>query len=291
MIKRSIHTLIILTALSITSCVKESLPECPYQFDTQVFVKDKNYSNTGIEGVDPISEDLPFKAYVSNIRYTLLHMKTGEVLSSPTTTQITGDEMEVSLDIDQVPDGEYTFTVWGNVDEYNNPSTPNVLHYNNSEGTDLYSITTQINVVGGINQTKRVGLERAKGKLLVIFNNLPASVVRIDEEVSSIYANIDEKGAYAGSTYVAKTFLKANQSLDRISTFLSPTIEGERSVLSLDFYTSTDGAPAASIPGIETIINKNQTTVLAINYNSLQRQVEVWDLIDGEWTLIIKLDV
>lgn len=291
MIKRSIYTLAILSALSTASCVKESLPECPYQFDTQVFVKDKNYANTGIEGVDPISEDLPFKEYVSNIRYTLLHMSTGEVITSPTTSHITGDEMEVSLNIDQVPDGEYTFTVWGNIDEYNNPATPHILHYNNEEGTDLYSITTQMSVIGGINQTKRVGLERAKGKLLVIFNNLPESVVRIDEEISSIYASIDEKGAYSGSTYVTKTFLKENQSLGRISTFLSPTIEGERSVLSLDFYTSADGTPAASIPGIETIINKNETTVLVINYNSLQRQIEVWDLIDGEWTLIIKLDV
>ncbi|MBK5722936.1 hypothetical protein JGH11_18870 [Dysgonomonas sp. Marseille-P4677] len=279
-------------ALVLTSCVKESLLECPYQYKIRVFVKDKNYNNSSAIGIDTIDENLPFKQYVSNIYYTLQNINTGENVINPFEKNITGDEKEIDIILDQIPDGEYRLTIWGNIEAIGNTvEDPSILHENKEEDTDEYIATEIIAIKTGLVQTKSIGLERIKGKLVVTLNNLPDYITQIREDVTSIYQTIDNNRKYSQETDVEKTFLKSTLSLKQISTFLAPTTDRNISILSLSFYRSDNSEPIVIVTPIEINITKNEITAVTINYNSSQNQLEVWVYIDNEWTLIQLLDI
>lgn len=273
------------------SCIKESLPECPYQYKIQLFVKDKNYANSSIVGTGIVDENLPFREYVSNIYYTLQDVNTGENIITPVENTIEGDEKETEIILDQIPDGEYLLTVWGNIEtEGNSVEDPSILHENKEEDTDEYIASEAITIKTGLAQEKSLGLERIKGKLLVTLNNLPDNVTQIIENVTSVYQKIDNRRVYSQKADVEKKFI-VNTSFDRASTFLAPTVNDEISVLSLSFYDATNNEASLIISPIEVKITRNEITAVNVNYNPTQNQVEIWVYIDNGWTLILELDI
>lgn len=282
---------IMLLVVCFTSCIKDPLPECPYQYRVQLSVKHKNYSNSSAVGTDMVvDEDLPFREYVSNIVYTLRNVNTGESVLDEVISVIPGNEKEMELIINQIPDGEYRLMVWGNVENtVNTIGTSFDLHKNNEESTDIYLASDVLTIKTGLSQKKSLELERTKGKLIVIFNDLPDHVVQIRKNITSVSQTIDHQGAYSGETNIEKIFLKNLQPLKRISTCLSPSVEGENSILSLSIYTSEDNEPALIIPPIEIKINKNEITAVTVNYDSLHGQLEIWIYIDDKWTLVKEL--
>ncbi|MBK5722988.1 hypothetical protein JGH11_19140 [Dysgonomonas sp. Marseille-P4677] len=283
---------ILLLAIYCTSCIKESLPECPYQYSIQVFVKDKNYSNSAAIGIDFIDENLPFREYVSNLYYILQSLNTGQNIINPVLRTITGDEKEVEIIIDQIPDGEYILTVWGNIEVAGSTvKDPSILHENKEEGADEYIASDTLVVKTGVAQKKSLGLERIKGKLNITFNNLPNNIEQIRERISSVYQKIENKGIYSDETEIEKIFLKTNQTIDRLSTFSAPSIIGKQSTLYLSTYEANTSTPALVISPIGINIARNEITAVTINYNSSLDQLEIWIYIDNEWTLIQVLDI
>lgn len=274
------------------SCVKEHLPECPYQYKIHLLIKDKNYTNTPIAGVDVVDENLPFRQYISTIYYTLRTLNTDENTITPVLNTITGNEKEVELILNQIPDGEYLLTVWGNVDFIGNTvSNPAILHKNKEEGTDEYITFDILTIQTGVMQEKSMGLERIKGKLVVTFDNLPANITTITEKVTSLYQHIDDQRIYSQKTDVQKSKSGNGSSLNRIETCLAPTISEEFSLLFLAFYESGSNTPIVSLPPIEINITRNTVSAVNINYNSPQDLLEIWVYIDDEWTLIRSLNI
>lgn len=283
---------IISIAFVLHSCVKEALPECPYQYSVRLFVEDKNYNNSTAIGMDIKDENLPFREYVSNIYYTLQDINTGENVMNLVEKKIAGDEKEVEIIFDQIADGEYLLTVWGNVETTGNiVEDPSILHENKQEDTDEYIASETIVIKTGQMQTKSIGLERIKGRLVVVFTNLPDEISKIDETVSSLYLTIANNMIYSQETDVEKIFMENIESIDRISTFLAPSIEDENSTLSLSFYRLNDIVPILTIPPFNIEIIKNEITAVTINYDAPQNLMEIWVYIDNEWTLIQKLDI
>lgn len=283
--------LIMLLGVSFTSCIKDPLPECPYQYSIQLSVKHKNYSNSSTIDADMVvDEDLPFGEYVSNIVYTLRNVNTGESILDEVINVIASDGKEIELIIDRIPDGEYRLTVWGNVENtVNSVGSSFDLHKDNAESTDIYWASDILTIKAGIPQEKSLQLERTKGKLMVVFNDLADHIVQIKKTVTSVYQKVDHQGSYSEKTDIEKIFLKNAQPLERVSTYLAPSMEGENSILSLSLYTADDHQPACIIPSIEIKINKNEITAVTINYNSLYGQLEIWIYINNEWTLIKEL--
>lgn len=284
--------IILLFALYYTSCIRESLPECPYQYNIQIFVKDKNYSNISAINMDTIDENLPFKQYVSNIYYTLQDINTGENIISPVLKTIVGNEKEVEFILDNIPDGEYLLTIWGNIETSGNSvEDPSFLHENKEEDSDEYMASEVLTIKTGLAQTKSIGLERIKGKLIVTYNNLSDDIFQIKEIVTSVYANVDNRRLYSLKTDVEKAFLKSNMSLNQTSTFLAPTIDNENSTLSLFLYGSDISTPLLTITPINIKIARNEITPIVINYNPSLGQLEIWVYIDNAWSLVLELDI
>lgn len=273
------------------SCIKETPDECPYQYNIQLYVIDKNYFNASAIGVE-ISEDLPFKQYIKNIFYTLYDPKTGRNVIEPQYLDISQTEKEVSLIFDFIPDGEYVLTVWGNVnnESKNYLQNPGLLHKDKKEDTDIYVATGVLNIVSGLAQEMRLGMERTKGKLEIKFENLPVTISNINQSTSSIYANVDNKLIYTNETVVEKVFQNNDIALLSLMTFLAPTVEGKRSQLML-LLNDINNQIILTIPAIEIFIKRNELTVLEINYNEVSNSLEIWLFLINEWILVNELDI
>lgn len=63
--------LVIVCILTFTSCIKDSLSDCTYRYQIKLFVEEKRYSGGYPDGVEPINENLEFKAYVGDLYYNV----------------------------------------------------------------------------------------------------------------------------------------------------------------------------------------------------------------------------
>lgn len=288
--KSKIIILLLLGGLG-ASCVKDTPPECPYQYNVQVYVKDKNYSNV-VES-DKISEDLPFRQYVNNIYYTLQNVSTGENIIEPQYLQVKDDNKEIYITFNTIPDGEYVLTIWGNVNEIEAKSKnldPGLLHPRKTEEADLYVASTNLKIVTGIAQEASAGLERTKGRLNVKVNNLPASVSRIEQSISEIQLEVNNRMRYTNITDVLKTFLSTSQALDSLVTFLAPTVDNDKSDLTLSLYDASNKL-FLTTPPVKLEIERNEISSLTITYNQAENNWEIWQLVDNEWVLINRLQI
>lgn len=283
-------TICLLFSISLlASCVRESLPECPYQYNIQLVVKDKNYlNNSGTEG-NIVDENLPFNQYISNIYYTLENIKTGNTNIKSPINKILGEEKNTNIILDHMPDGQYLLTVWGNVNE--SVIETLALHTDNTESTDIYLGSAILNIINGLAQDTILGMDRTKGKLSVKMNNLPESIVKIDQNISNIYKYVNAQRLYRDMANVKTTFRKSTQVLDKTSTYLAPTLNNEISKLTISFYTTDNSSPTLTLPSIDLEINRNDITEVTVNYNSTQDEIEIWVYIDSEWTLVKKLNI
>lgn len=282
---------LLLLATFFVSCLKETPLECPYQYNLQLYVIDKNYFNaSAVNGSIP--EDLPFRQYVSNICYTLHDQKTGNVVVEPKYADISQDTKEYSLILDLIPDGEYVLTVWGNVNKEAETylRDPGLLHVDKAENTDLYVASTPLKIVTGVALDMKLGMQRVKGKLQVSFKNLPDTVARIVHSVSSVYLEVDNELGYKGETNVEKAFLKGDQSFVLQQTLLAPTVANKKSQLMISLY-GNNGLSAITVPSIEIQMKRNELYALEINYDEISNVLEIWVLLNNEWTLIKKLDI
>lgn len=188
-----------------------------------------------------------------------------------------------------MPDGQYLLTVWGNVNESMIETLS--LHSDNTESTDIYIGAATLNIINGLAQDTVLGMDRTKGKLLVKMNNLPESIIKIDQNISNIYKYINAQRLYRDMADVKSTFRKSTQVLDKISSYLAPTVNGETSKLTISFYTTENSSPTLTLPSIDLEINRNEITEVTVNYNSTQDEIEIWVYIDSEWTLVKRLNI
>ncbi|NMA73832.1 MAG: hypothetical protein GX963_06645 [Bacteroidales bacterium] len=283
-----VAALLILFTLFFTSCIKDSLSECPSLFKVNLFVKDKNYFNSSEIGEPFIDENLPFRQYINNIHYRLQNAETGKIVLNSAIIVVTGEAKEMSITIDDIPEGEYKLTVWGNIEGVGTESY--ILHDNNKEKTDLYMGVVRLNVAKGVAQDKSLGMERTKGKLLLRLKNLPEFINKIEENITSVYGSINNEWLYSNVANVQKVFLRSELPLSRMSTFLAPSIAGEETGLRISLFTK-ESETSVFTPSIAISINRNEITAITMDYNAVQSQLEIWLYINNEWTLIEKLDI
>ncbi len=274
------------------SCVKESLPECPYQYGVQLFVLDKNYSNISGSLGESKPENLPFNQYITDIYYTLESLDMKNNIISPRYFEVKGDQKEITLTIDSVPDGNYVLTVWGNVNyKKNTLFDPEMLH-DNDEKADTYYVSDTLAIVSGIKKDIRLGMYRTKGLLDITINNLPESVVKVWERVSSVYQYMDKQSrGYTGMSDVEKNFLKSDQLMNKLDTYLAPTVEDRMSKLDIKLFTALSGEPMLTLPTMDIEIERNQVSSLLLNYLEEEGRLEIWSYINEEWTLIHMLEI
>lgn len=263
-----------------SSCTKDD-SFCLSQYSVEVSVKDVNYSNiANFPQLTPVSEGLPLRSYIGTIYYTLRNISTGAVVDEAPVKEVTGDNTSYTLKFNKMPKGKYELTVWGNL----TPDVPaGTLHPNGNEHTDIFMATDTLDF-GSSQRKSAIGLERTKGKLLIISANFPSEAGRIDEALSSVSQFVDPYFAYTGNGEVAKS-----QPFQNIAgTFLAPSVGNEKSKLKLSYY-SKDATPLLllTLPEIELAVRKNEISVVAVDY----QKAEIWLFINGDWSSIIHPDI
>ena len=199
--------LVILAAaatLLCSSCIREELPPCP-PLQVDVVVKDKNYFNAAAtDGIEPVRpENLPFREYVSTVYYRLDDAETGEMVLEQTNTVVAGDADTYAITFpESLPFGRYILTVWGNM-QSPRPLADDALYtevtqYHAAEN-DIYTTVDTLDY-DVYDARFTAELERAKGKLIVMAENMPEDVDFSTKDIDAIYQYIGRGLRYGGET-------------------------------------------------------------------------------------------
>ncbi len=293
----------VIPVLFFTSCVKESLPECcpdqngDGQLSVTLHVKDKNYTNVTDVGLEAVDENLPLNEYISNYYYILQDINTGVYTASGLFSVFGNHDEGIQFMIDNLPEGEYEIAALADIPEDANRTVGAiVLHRKGAEDSDLYLAIDTVLIAARESKNVSMDLTRLKGKLCVIFSNLPDEITKINTQVTSI-SQSRNAADYSGTTTVSKVFmrdpdqLKASDQSEQFDTFLAPSVEGSVSMLNLSLYSDGSDMPMHVIEPIEISINKNEITAVKLDYDDLSGDFAISVYIDYEWVVIKTLDI
>lgn len=275
-----------LLLLPFNSCIKEDLEECPVQFTVKVFVEDKQYIN--IEEVPQLGrkdETQPFRYFVGTLYYTLKNRATGVTTLASSYTPVMDNASSYTIVLNDIPEGAYELTVWGNVTQ---EALSGTLHRNNAELTDLYLGSLSVQLSASV-QNADLMLKRAKGNLVLLCNNFPSNITQLEENISSVYQSVDPEFVYSGEDGITKSV-----SIQPVNQFfLAPTVSGKLSKVNLHFYdpNGTTKSGDLQLPEFNVTIARNKITLISVDYKEESQSWEIWTFIDGEWTLIHKLGI
>lgn len=271
----------------VSSCIKDDYSDCPAQYVVKVSVKDKNYFNVSqFPQLARVDETLPFNNFSGNIYYTLRNVATGAVQQESSIMPVIGNDRDYSIAFDEIPAGEYVLTIWGNL---TSDYPAGVLHKDGKEHTDIYLASRRLSF-SSKPQTTEMTLERTKGKLVLFCTNFPASVTRVEEDILPVYQSVDENFSYSGSGPISKS--ATVQPI--VETLLAPSVAGNTAKLNLRFYTADTRAgsePYLTLPEMDLTVRRNEITAMLIDHNTAAGVLEIWNYIDGAWTMIHRLDI
>lgn len=276
-----IYPLIIIISLC-SSCIKDDNDcECPTAHTVSVAIKDKNYFNAGnFPEIAQKDEKLPFQNFSTNIYYLLRNTDTGETAKESALTPVTDGKNLYSFTLNNLPQGTYELSVWGNL---TTDVPAGTLHPAQKEHMDIY-VADAILKIGNRSQSDTLYLERTKGKLLVICTNFSTTFNRLQAHIKHLYQSSDSHLVYGGDTEV-----NADNALTSINEFLlAPTPTGSATKVNLTFY-STEARSAAApliIPETEVTLNRNELTAIRVDYNDYNNTWDISVYADGKWTLI-----
>lgn len=285
MTKKIVHIayLSILLALP-SSCIKDE--DCPVSHTVNLVIKDKNYFNvSSFPEVKPADEQLPFRRFSGNIYYLLINTDTGKITREAALTDVTDNSSSYSINLDDIPEGNYELAVWGNL----TTDTPaGILHPNGAEHTDIY-VADALLKMDPTQDSDTLYMERTKGKLLVLCANFPKGYTRLQTNVKHVSRTSDAHLVYGGDTEVNK-----DQPLGSVNEMLlAPTPPGTSTLLNLAFYApeARSATLPLIIPETKITMNRNELTAIRVDYNNLNHTWDVSIYADSKWTLIHHLDI
>ena len=234
---------------ALAGCIRDEIAECP-PLQVRIGVKDKNYFN--IDGAEHFgmetrkADDLPFKEYVSTLYYALTDAATGALVNEQTLFTVTSGDREIPVSFPQdLPFGTYVLTVWGNMQSErplgDNPSASD-LHLYNAEGNDVY-LKSDTLVYDEMSFEYLIELERVKGKLIILAENLPNNINFSKKQISNVYAYVTHDFNYSKAIHVNTDTLWTKRNDILTKTLLCPSTDIDASNLHIDFY-GLGAAPA-----------------------------------------------
>lgn len=285
--------LLLMSPLFLISCLEEPDHSCPPEYMVAVGVLDKNYANAnGVPGIVPKDEQLPFKAYVGDLAYRLEALATGSVVKDVAAYAVVGNGMFENLYLPEIQAGRYVLTAFGNTshaaDENGGILSYN-LHPDGQEDADVYLVCDTLDFSPDT-PNPTVDMVRTKGGLYILIENLPDSVVRIDQQVSTVYQHVDRNSHYSGETTVVKSFTSGLHPSAMLLTVLAPTVAGKNSNIRLALYTQGATTPFMFIPDFSLFVKRNEVTAFKLNFKP-DGGVEVWIGFAGEWTKLHDMDI
>ncbi len=286
------------TLTTVTSCgIREDLPPCP-PMQIDIVVKDKNYFNAiATDGIEPVrDENLPFREYVSTLYYRLDNAETGEMVWEQTNFAVTGDDKVYSVTMpESLPFGKYTLTVWGNM-QSDRPLSEDANYtevtQNHAAENDIY--VTTLNIDYNINNANfRAELERAKGKLIVMAENMPEDIDFSTKDMDGIYRYIGRGLNYAGETEF-HTETEWSQPVEfSTDMLLCPSTGHEATTLDVNFYSTAegDGQEPLQPEDIGITMSRNEVTMVRYVYQPKQDEFEIYVFVNDNWEKVHQMEI
>lgn len=292
------HTyLLLLLALLAASCIRDDLEPCP-PLSIKLSITDKNYENvrtveeaTGLSLALP--EDQPFRYYIQRLYYTLYNRDTEELITTRRLHDVQGDaQMATVYDIPaDLPYGNYALVVWGNIasDEgiMGNGGSYD-LHQDRVEGYDVYHGLLTF-TYDEYNAEFVCPLQRVKGQLLILAEQLPADVNWSRKAVTGVSGNVSYDLQYApgeAATVVTERSWQAGLTATHSETDLAPTVTDKSTVYVRFFDSETMETPVAEPQPVDVTMHRNEITALRYVYDQQKDQFTIYILVDDSWRVV-----
>ena len=288
--------LVILAAaatLLCSSCIREELPPCP-PLQVDVVVKDKNYFNAAAtDGIEPVRpENLPFREYVSTVYYRLDDAETGEMVLEQTNTVVAGDADTYAITFpESLPFGRYILTVWGNMHSprplADDALYTEVTQYHAAEN-DIYTTVDTLDY-DVYDARFTAELERAKGKLIVMAENMPEDVDFSTKDIDAIYQYIGRGLRYGGETEFHTDTLWDRTVDFSTGMLLCPSTGHDATTLDVNFYRTAAGAQQQPLEpeDINITMSRNEVTIVRYVYDDGKPGDDdlfnIFILVDDNW--------
>lgn len=289
------YLLLVFTLLGTSSCVRDEIEPCP-PLQVNITVKDKNYFNVDkVEQEERLSDDLAFREYVQTLYYALRDAATGEVVEEQGVFEVTGDEKTFPITFcDCIPHGKYVLTVWGGLKD-NTPLGKDrftaILHENYKEGDDFY-LTTDTLVYDAWTYNHTVDMERTKGKLVILAENLPENMNYSDKTVSGLYQDVNCNFFYSDQTEV-RTSAEWKPMPEIITkTVLAPSVKEKGSKVNVNLYDKPDRVtPVLTPKDVNVTMRRNELTVLRYVYDDGKGDFNIYVLVNDVWEMLHNMNI
>lgn len=277
------------------SCLRDEIRPCP-PLQVSIGVKDKNYFNVDDverEGLaSRLDEDLPFRSYVSTLYCALYELESGEKVEVKPHMEVDNEEKIQRITFsDRLPFGRYRMVVWGNLrDErpLEGDATDACLEEHDASLQDIYVAADTLEY-GYAAYRHTVELERTKGKLIVLAENMPFPVAASVKEVSQVYSFVQSDLQY-DEAITHRTHTPWEDPYRMLTeTLMGPSVEEDRSVLEVDFLPEEPGGGRASPENIHITINRNELAV--VKYVFTGKGFEIYVLVNDRWEAQHNMDI
>jgi hypothetical protein len=256
-----------------------------------ISVREKNYSNVdSVELEDRVSEDLAFREYIPTVYCVLRSVETGEVVETQGLFKVEGDEKTFPVTFSGcLPHGKYVLTTWGGLNSLTplgDDHTSISFHTEGIEGYDVFMSTDTL-VYDPDNSDYDVKLERTKGKLIIMVDDLPDSVNYSKKSIDGLFEDLSCEFYYSDTTSVHTQASWTPRTQIVTKTVLTPSVEENGSLLSAQLYDSEERkTPTYVLPDVNITMRRNALTAVKYVYNG-NGGFETYVLqVGGEWEAV-----
>ncbi|WP_337386127.1 hypothetical protein [Prevotella sp.] len=283
--------LLLLASVALASCIRDDLEDCP-PLRVEIGVKDKNYFN--VDQTVPeerLADDLAFNKYVPTLFYMLRDAKTGEVVEEQGVFNVEGDGKTVAIDFCPcLPHGKYILTVWGGLDELSQLSDDRLsmlIHPDKAQGNDVYLLNATL-VYDAYNYDYTLEMERIKGKLVVLAENLPDNFDMVHIDANNLYGKVNANFEYSDEASVCNKVAIASTSLIKTATYMAPSIVTGGTVLDVNFVkeNNSSGNLLLTPDDVKISLERNKITMLKYVFNKEEDKFYIYIKVNDNWEVV-----
>ena len=278
--------LVLLVVPTLASCIRDQLEDCP-PLRVEIGVKDKNYFN--VDQTVPeerLADDLAFNKYVPTLFYMLRDAKTGEVVEEQGVFNVEGDGKTVAIDFCPcLPHGKYILTVWGGLDELSQLSDDRLsmlIHPDKAQGNDVYLLNATL-VYDAYNYDYTLEMERIKGKLVVLAENLPDNFDMVHIDANNLYGKVSANFEYSDEASVCNKVAIASTA-----TYMAPSIMTDGTVLDVNFVkeNNSSGNLLLTPDDVKISMERNKITMLKYVFNKEEDKFYIYIKVNDNWEVV-----
>lgn len=296
--------LCLLALLCLTACVRDEIQPCP-PLTVKIGIADKNYKNIeeiqALTGglVKPLDEDMPFKSYIQKLFYILCDAETGEVVFSRSLHDVEEEsKLATGYLPEDLPFGKYALIVWGNILSEepiwkDNDYTTYSMHIDGKEGYDVY-MTCDTLLYDAEHYNYTVMLNRVKGKLLIVAENIPPQVSWSRKWVNNLSSQLNSDHEYSGRTCMLNEYEWGTEPTISTQTYLSPTTNenNARSTVHVEFFDEPERVEPTLTPNdVSVQIKRNEITAIRYVYDETADDFDIYVCVNDNWELVHGLEI